>query len=215
MELIIALLTQLSTALSDPTTFILIMLLVCTCTFFGVKFVIKQSSGKNKFWSSIFKDNSNYSKEFDDIKSQLSILIDSHSESVTQLINIIQQLRDDSNEAIQAQVDEYAILKRDIETVKNELIRDIDDMKQWFKISDLNDQQMNSNIKEMFQRIFDMMLKINNQIEKIDDFVHDVVPEFRSDHREINKEITELSKDIALIERTIQTQVNSNTVKLK
>lgn len=55
-----------------------------------------------------------------------------------------------------------------------------------------------------------------SQLEKTDEFVKAFVPEFRSYHKELGKDMTELSKDIALMERSVQTQINNtNALKLR
>jgi hypothetical protein len=54
------------------------------------------------------------------------------------------------------------------------------------------------------------------QIEKIDEFVKASIPEFRGYHRDLGAELNNLSRDIALVERSLQMQINTaNAVKLR
>jgi hypothetical protein len=55
-----------------------------------------------------------------------------------------------------------------------------------------------------------------SQLEKIDEFTRASIPEFRGYHKELVRQVSDLSRDVALVERSIQTQVNTlNTVKLR
>ena len=60
------------------------------------------------------------------------------------------------------------------------------------------------------------MQRIISQIDKIDEFTRAAIPEFRSYHKELSKEVSELNRDIALVERTINTQINTaNAINLR
>ena len=57
---------------------------------------------------------------------------------------------------------------------------------------------------------------VHVQLEKIDEYVRSSVPEFRQAHRDLSKDLSTLSKDIALVERSIQAQINNvSGVKLR
>ena len=58
--------------------------------------------------------------------------------------------------------------------------------------------------------------RVLSQIEKIDQFVQAIAPEFRGYHRDLSNEVRTLSRDLALIERSIGLSINtSNTIKLR
>lgn len=54
-----------------------------------------------------------------------------------------------------------------------------------------------------------------SQIEKVDQLISSMIPEFRSYHREISSDIKLLSRDLALIERSIGLQINNTTSAIK
>lgn len=213
MDTIFELLKQLYDVLANPITFVLVLILIGVCTFFSVQFLNSKGG-----LLSLFKGESKEPRLLGVVKSQLEALSAAHAASVEKIMDAITELREkekENSEAIRKQIADYALLQKDLSAAKIEMNRGIEDIKILFRLHEQNDIQMHQNVKELLQRVLDLLSHMNTELEKIDEYVRSIMPEFRSDHKEIGRGITELSKDIALIERTIQTQINSNGITLR
>jgi len=201
MDVIFDLLKQLLDALGNPLTFLLDLALILMATFFLTKMAVR-SIGRGGFLATIFKGEVNLPKpkELGEIKTQLGSIIYSQGTALEKITTLIGELGDDSKQIIEA---------------KQAIAGEIDDIKAWMKTHDALEQQTNQNMKELMVRSLDTLAKIGGELEKIDEYVRMSIPEFKVDNREIQKGIAELSKDIALIERTIQTQASTHGIKLK
>lgn len=213
MDTIFELLKQLYDVLANPVIFVLVLILIGVCTFFSVQFLNSKGG-----LLSLFKGESKEPRLLSLVKTQLEALSAAHAASVEEIMTAITELREEekeSSEAIKKQITDYALLQKDLSAAKVEMNRGIEDIKILFRLHEQNDIQMHQNVKDLLQRVLDLLSHMNTELEKIDEYVRSIMPEFRSDHKEIGRGITELSKDIALIERTIQTQINSNGITLR
>jgi hypothetical protein len=95
------------------------------------------------------------------------------------------------------------------------VVRDLELIKQLIGKNDAADVLAHENVKQLIQRSQDIMQRVSSQLEKVDEFARAAIPEFRSYHKELSKEVGELNRDIALVERSIQTQMQTATVKLR
>jgi hypothetical protein len=203
MDVIFDLLKQLLDALGNPLTFLLDLALITMATFFLTKMAVR-SIGKGGFLSIFFKGESltskKDSKDLNEIRLALGTIVGTQGQALQQITSLVSVLGDDS---------------KDIIAAKTAIANEIDDIKAWMKTHDALEQQTNLNMRDLMQRSLDSLTKINSELEKIDEYVRASIPEFKMDNREIQKGIAELSKDIALIERTIQAQMNTHGIKLK
>lgn len=94
------------------------------------------------------------------------------------------------------------------------MLSEFSDVKHYIKMQDVKLQQDSEAAKELMNRMHGILGRAITQIEKADEFTRAAVPEFRSYHKELNNDLSGLSKDIALIERSIQNQIN-NTQQIK
>ena len=107
-------------------------------------------------------------------------------------------------------------LEGSLSVAKEELTKHIDELRRQFTIHDLHDQQLYESLKTTLMSSLQVINKINTQVEKIDEYARTAVPEFKLAHKELSKDISDLSRDIALVERSIQSQINNvNAVKLR
>lgn len=110
------------------------------------------------------------------------------------------------SETIQPNVAAVAALKQDFENFKYALSRDITAFRQDIGSINIQTEQHVKSIKDILYRGHDLMHRVEVQLEKLDELMRTAVPEFRDYHKDLSKEISELSRDIALLERTVQTQ---------
>lgn len=106
-------------------------------------------------------------------------------------------------------------MKEEISNCFKAIIAEFADIKHYMKMHDVSVHTDSEAAKELQQRIHGILVRAISQIEKADEFTRTTVPEFRSYHKEISKDISDLSRDIALVERSLQNQINTSAVKLR
>jgi hypothetical protein len=150
-----------------------------------------------------------------DIKEEL---IDANTVSMDKIMALVYEIRNES----QVHESELKNHRAAMVAFKNELqqssalvVRDLELIKQLIGRNDSADTLAHENVKQLIQRSQDIMQRVSSQLEKVDEFARAAVPEFRSYHKELSKEVGELNRDIALVERSIQTQINTSSVKLR
>ena len=219
MDLIIDILKKLATTLS-PTEFLLVLGLIALVIFYSAKFVMKR---KNGIVSALVGPDETMLNAITAIKTSVddrfSALETSHSLAHEKIIEVVREIKDDSNEQaerLRKQITDILLLRKDIESAFTAVEKQLDGMIQFSKVTVSHDSQVHDALKESLQRIQENLARLNNQLEKIDTIIGAMIPEFRSYHKELGKEIGELSRDVALVERSIQTQINTvNAVKLR
>lgn len=220
MELIFTLLKQLAATLS-PTEFLLVLGVMGGTAFWIAKIVIKLTS-KRVGLAGILGHNTDT-----DANEQLTNIITKKFDDMTLLVQeilrpipiLLSELKVDAkthDESLKMQVTEILLMKHDLVAFHDRLSRELEDIKHSSK---MNDNSAASNVeamKQILQRGQDLIQRISSQIEKIDEFTRSAVPEFRSYHKELSKEVGDLSRDVALVERSIQAQINTaHAVKLR
>lgn len=211
MEFVFNLLKHLSQALSS-SEFIILVILLCAFAFAVVKFLLKMA-GKQGVIADMMRGDKN---SIDDVASKLDSIVtkEIHTESLNRILKAIEELKAETNEndiAIQTQITDILLLKKEVETLSEGINRELNELKIQMKIYDSHSHQVNDNVKEILHRLHELVQRILSQIEKIDEFTRATIPEFRSYHMELSKEVSELNKDIALVERTLHTQINSSS----
>lgn len=231
MDTILNLLSQLASALS-PTEFILILGVIGLVSFGVIIYFIKNVRKKSGLWSFLnapeeevveLKDVLENVESLTTISEQrFKDILESHKDILAGhkeiLINVL--ITRDENR------DKSAIIIGYLEHIKNfegslnaarvELVQHIDELHRQFSIHDLHDQQLYESLKTTLVNSLLVINRINAQVDKMDEYARTAVPEFKLAHKELNRDINNLSRDIALVERSIQSQINNvNAVTLR
>lgn len=218
MDIIFNLLKQLASALS-PTEFLLVLGVIAITSFTIVKFVLSHVKKSNDGLMSLFSGGAEEDQTHNIILTKLELALTAQVTATDRIIKAVEDLRNDSEkntEAIKLQITDFLLLKKDLEKLNENVTKELDEFNHTFKMHDLHDQQVNESIRDHISRLQESISKLSTQVERVDDFSRNAVPEFRSYHKELSKEINDLSRDIALVERSIQTQINTvNAVKLR
>lgn len=216
MEIIIKLLSQLATSLS-PIEFLMVLLVVVMASYSSVKFIVKNFSKRNGGLSFLSNDEST----IDDVNTKVDTLVTkaTHDEDIKKILSGIDQLNvnvKEYDEILKLQIAEIRNIKVHMNQAVDSVVKDLNDIRSQIRIHDMQDTQASDNLNQLLQRNHELMNRIVSQIEKIDEFARASIPEFRSYHKELSKEVGELSRDIALVERSVQTQINTNSaIKLR
>ena len=113
-------------------------------------------------------------------------------------------------------IEDILNLRKDFTASTTQILREMEDINYQFKMHYQHDQQSHETVKELIKRINESVDRIFTQLEKSDEFFRTTVPEFRTYHKDLSKELSNLGRDVTLIERGIQTQINTqNAVKLR
>jgi hypothetical protein len=112
--------------------------------------------------------------------------------------------------------DDLSIFKTEIKDGFKGILVEFADVKHSLKMHDVSNHSDVESARELQTRIHGILVRAISQIEKADEFTRTTVPEFRSYHKELSKDLSDLSRDIALVERSIQNQINtSQAIKLR
>ena len=211
MESLFDLFKHLWSALS-LSEFITVLTLIVGISLMIVKFFIRFLS-KSNMLSGLLRDDS--AANLDDIAKQLdkTVTSEQHTVSIDRILDALQTIKsqyDNHDELMRNQITEILLLKNDVETLSEGISRDLDEIKSQLRQYELHSHQSSEGMKDIVQRCQDLMQRIISQIDKIDEFTRAAIPEFRSYHKELSKEVSELNRDIALVERTIQSQINTS-----
>jgi DNA repair exonuclease SbcCD ATPase subunit len=217
MEMLFHILKEIYAVLSPAEIFFIITLLLGMLPFI-FKLIAKIISNRKAIASLMGQNDSELSdglvQKIDNITSR-----DEHKVSIDRILSALAEIKTqlDQNEAsINKSATDLELVKSEIENVDKNLREELVDIKHQLKLQDTQKDQSIDNMREYLQRLYDTLQKITSQLDKIDEFTKSAVPEFRSYHKELYKEIGDLSRDIALVERTIQNQINSSSsIKLR
>lgn len=199
------LLQELYTSLSSTELFLLIALLV---SFFPMIFKILKTilQNRNAINAIIGNDTDHFSE------MQASLLTLATKEDIERLK---EQLH-----AIQTKISEDGVLiadiKREVTSISSVFQRQLHDILQKLNDEGVDLREQHQAIKDVLSKVNESISKTISQLDKIDEFTRASIPEFRSYHKEISKDLSDLSRDIALVERSLQNQINNtNAVKLR
>ena len=221
MEMILKIAQEIYSVLS-PAEIVFVLALIIGMIPLIVKMLAKVFTNK-KVIAALMSDSNNDERDhlLDDIAKKIDKVItkDEHQDHLDKIFLILDEIKSQLNENEQLFNNNHTqieLLKNNIDNISSTLKSEIADIKHQLKMQDLHSQQILDNLKDAMQKMQDSIQKITSQIDKIDEFTRASIPEFRSYHKELTKEIGELSRDIALVERSIQTQINTmNTIKLR
>ena len=218
MDLILNLLKQLSASLS-PTQFLMVLVLIVVSIFLTIKFL----AGKQRTAGGVLGMLSGYGetqlieqgvqdKRIEDISAKLELGLDSMHQNFTSITTALDDIKvhiRENEQLYRKQMSDLLIVKRDLDKFAVHVTAELTDIKHGMRMKDVQDAVSFENLKNLFAKSNELLVQANNELQKLDDFMKSVIPEFRHDHKDISKEISDLSRDIALVERTIQNQMSS------
>lgn len=215
MDIVLNILKQLSATLS-PTEFLMVLVVIAFTAFSAVKFVLKitgKKSGEFNLFGSSSQEASKVQIDIEKIKDDLMAITNAQSELLVKLTEILSSIKsstEENTEIIREHATEMLVFKKDVEAQGQAAQKEIDAIINQLKLLDAHNAQISESLKDSLSRILSSNTNMLTQMEKADEFAKAFVPEFRSYHKELSKDITQLSKDVALMERTVQTQINNN-----
>lgn len=199
------LLQELYATLSSTEIFLLLALIISAFPMI-VKLFTKIIQNRRAINALIGNEND------DIIKIQETIVTLATKEDIEKLKEQLQNIQNKLNEDSHLITD----VKKEVSSLSSLLHRELQDIleKMNDEGADLRDQHQS--IKEILSKVNESISKTISQLDKIDEFTRASIPEFRSYHKEISKDLSDLSRDIALVERSLQNQINNtNAVKLR
>jgi hypothetical protein len=211
MELILSMLHQLASSLTAGQ-FLMILLIIALVSGTIILFYIKHSRTPSGMFSFLQSGRAQSEKDMSEIKLQLtalSVKIDGMISEVKDLINAAFETQKERDQSIKIELTKTLAIKEEVQELYSKLNASLEDMKQVIKAQDSHEQQSSENIRNLLQHGLEAIRATHAQIGKIDDYIRDQVPQFRADNKEFAKELNDLSRDLALIERSIQTQINT------
>lgn len=218
MEIVLTLLKHLSSTMS-PTEFLVTLGLVGAAVFTSVKFIIKHVRARKEGFGVFF--GSTDPEDIKEISTKLGEVMT--LEEFEKAIELLTQSQIRSNEIIQqelhslqARLEAIAASGREIQLSFRELHEDMQDVQEQNRETHSNITASTILLKTEVARALEQTQRVLSQVEKIDEFCKQAVPEFRSYHKDLGKSVSDLSRDVALVERSVQTQLNTGSaVKLR
>jgi chromosome segregation ATPase len=206
MELITSLIEKIYSSLSAAEFTLLIVLAIIMLPMI-LKALSKILANKTALASLIGPGNDSEILKIQESISSLATKDD--IDSIKKSIADIREKIDDGNIVAQES-------KRDFMTLIASLQRDVLELSKKIESIDIEINRTNDSSRELLNKVNGLIAKLISQVDKIDEFAKTAVPEFRSYHKEISKDLSDLSRDVALVERTLQNQINNtNAVKLR
>lgn len=214
METILALFKFLAAGLS-PTEFLVVIGIIVGATAILVRFIL-QHRVKIAGWLSGNKE-SETQKALDELTKKLDAL--ATSAEVEKLLNSLRVAyanHENNIEALLERFEELSSLRTQAAMICDRILDEITEVKHLLQTHNEGSRAQYTNLLTQLARSQDAIARNLNQIEELDEVVKTSLPEFRSYHRDLGNELSNLSRDIALVERSLQMQINTaNAVKLR
>ena len=209
MELLLGLLKQLAATLT-PSEILMVLFLIAGAVFLVVKFILKNAKGSGGLHGIFSGDRD---AKLDEMSKKLSDTVSKTELQAAEnrIISVLEQMRREAetrDSDMYEHVQTLSIMKVELENSFEQINKHMDAIQHQIKMHDLRDEAQFATIKESVARGQELMNKILSQIEKVDEFVRTTVPEFRSYHKELTKEVHTLSRDISVMDRVLQAQIN-------
>jgi hypothetical protein len=216
MELIFNLLKQLASTLST-TEFLLVLALVLLSSWTVLKFVLKHSQKKGGLLSLLTSEDPN--EKIEELSKKFEAMQLQNVANTEKVLLAFEKFSDEAkirNMHYNESIEDVLTLRKEFAISTATLVKEIEDINYQFKMHYQHDQQSHETSKDLIRRISESIERIFIQLEKSDEFFRTTVPEFRTYHKDLSKELSNLGRDVTLIERGIQTQINTqNAVKLR
>jgi chromosome segregation ATPase len=211
LELLLALLKQLAVTLT-PSEFLTASFLIAGAVFFVVRFILKNAKCSGGLLS-IFTGNRD--AKIEELSSKIAGTVS--KEELTRVENriiaILEEMKREAREHsgdLNQQVQVISIIRVEIQNSFAQINKQMDDIQQQMKRHDLHDEAQFAAIKESVAKNQELVNRVLSQVDKVDEFVRTTVPEFRSYHKELTKEVHNLSRDISVMDRVLQAQINTS-----
>lgn len=212
MDIILAIVKYLTATLT-PVEFLVVLVLVGIVATYAVKFALK----KKKVLASIF------SSKDDDAFDAINIRLDNIT-TREEFNNIITSFEFKFEAIFRRELTEHARTDaREFERLSNALLENrsliLSDSLTTRNENSSRHDRMSEQISVILvstNKLNDIEARVLSRIENVDEFLKASIPEFRGYHREMSSDIKLLNRDIALIEQSIQLQINTNNaIKLR
>ena len=223
MEFIFDALKHLATTLA-LADFLLVMGAVLMTAFVVARVAVKYSGHDGiigKLLGSPDDAPAPESKQLSDLNHKMDLVLTQYqlNESLRPVHEVLGAIRNElrSDDVVMlAQANDLSVLKHDLEKFNDKLVKELDEIKHSLKMNDQAGHTNSESIKALVGRGQDIIVRVGHQIERIEEFTKNAIPEFRAYHKDLAKEVSELGRDIALVERSVQTQINNpHVVKLR
>lgn len=215
MDILIALIKYLAATLA-PTEILIVVVIVGLASFFAVRFALQRKNAIMAFFS---KDEDQNLKQ---INEKLGALVTKDElRAVQEKLEMIlgHELGENTKSVSQLKEKfvEIATLRQEINDREfQHVLEQIEENRELFLSQYEKSAQQHALILSSTTKLQDTQAKTLSQVEKIDEYVRAAVPEFRGYHRELGSDIKMLSRDIALIERSLQLNINNQSaIKLR
>lgn len=211
LELLFGLLKQLAATLT-PSEFLMVLILIAGGVFLIVKFILKNAKGSGGLLGIFTGDKD---AKLDEMSKKLADTVSKTELQVAEnrIISVLEDMRREAEKRdseMHDHVQTLSVMKVELENSFELINKQMDTIHHQMKMHDLHDEAQFATIKESVARGQELMNKILSQVEKVDEFVRTTVPEFRSYHKELTKEVHTLSRDISVMDRVLQAQINTS-----
>lgn len=232
MELLISLLRQLSASLT-PTEFVLVILASAGAIIYSIRFLSRQKK-KGGLLSLLSGDDK-------DSIEELKKAADAHAAQLVQLsaqLTVVVKLTEDlgktaidhrhtldkfvdeahlRTETYSAAIESFISNGKNVEATLIQLVQDMAELKRQHDLSFQGNTQAHAAIADQQRHLESSIERLTADIEKHnEDLNRNIIPEFRVYHKDLSKELSNLARDVVLIERGIQNHINNvNAVKLR
>lgn len=213
MDFIFSIIKQLATTLS-PSEFLTVLVLIAAVIFVIVKVVVKNAKGSKSLFNLFTGADSENDKIVELTTKVNGMATAADLEKAEQrIMTMLENLRKEAkahDEDLTSQLTTISLMKVEIKNEFDSLIKQLNDLQHSTKMQDIRNEAGFRSISDALQKNQELILSIVSKLEKVDEFVRTSAPEFRGYHKELSKEIGELSKDIAIMDRVLQAQINTS-----
>jgi hypothetical protein len=214
MEIILNLLKQLASTLS-PTEFLVVCIIIIVAVTSLVKVILKMHK-KGGILAVLSSKDSEVTLE--ELGKKVEALMPSakHADATNSILLAITQAGNEAKARGELAQFNSATAKADLSRLEEHIRREFNDASAEMRLQSAQSRQSLESVSEVMRRSQDMLQRITQQLDKIDSFASMMAPEFRADHKELDKELSSLRHDISRIENLIQNQINNaSALKLR
>ena len=220
MDLVVALLKNLYSQLS-PVQFLTVLALLVVFGFFVAKVVLALSKKKSlsRIFNSDATDLEALNAKIDVLSASITVLIEAQLENTQRILDKFIVLKDDVRDQYEMQkniVNDLQHIKH-ITTDLGEIENRLSEMKHQIELMLSNNILNNGYLKENIVRVLATVLTLLNQLNHINEYTKTSIPEFKSLHKDLDKNLQELRLEITLIERSMRAYTinSSSSVNLR
>jgi dsDNA-specific endonuclease/ATPase MutS2 len=215
METILALFKYLAAGLS-PTEFLVVIGIIAVTTVFLVRFVL-ENKVKIAGWLTGQKETDATGRAFIALNKRIDTLATtSDMEKLMNALRVAYANHENNVEELLNKFEELSNLRTQVALTCDRILDEVAEVKHLLQSHNDGSQAQYMSLLGLLNKNQEAIARNLNQLEKIDEYMKATVPEFRAYHRDLGTELNNLSRDIALVERSLQMQINTaNAVKLR